>query len=85
MVVFPAGRLSARPTLTSAKRVGPTRRQWNHAFFEKLVVVDGSIARDERADPFADLLDPELLEQLRTKRAPPTKPVLTALVLKRGF
>jgi hypothetical protein len=51
----------------------PTRRQWNQAFFERLLVRDDDVERDERAAPFDDLTDPKFLSGLRNREAPPPK------------
>jgi hypothetical protein len=50
-----------------------TRRQWNQAFFEKLLVRDDDVEQDERAVPFGDLTDPDFLSRRRTTEAPPPK------------
>ena len=55
----------ARRCASGYAEAGPqTRRQWNQAFFEKLLVDADAIAGDERAVPFDDLTDPNLPHRL---------------------
>ena len=56
------------------RQAGPqTRRQWNQAFFTKLLVHDDEIRDDERAAPFDDLLDPKFPARVERGRAAPSK------------
>lgn len=64
---------------------GQTRRLWNQAFFEKLLVHDDDIAGDERAAPFDDLLDPDLPARLKREKARPPKRSSSGLGSRRTF
>jgi hypothetical protein len=48
---------------------GHLRRQWNQAFFERLLVYDDKIGEVEIAKPFATLADPALPRSLGGKAA----------------
>lgn len=40
------------------------RRLWNHALFERFLIIDGEVEDAGLAEPFKTLLDPNLLDQL---------------------